>query len=108
MAESACGSTAAILTYSQVGDDWLIAGDPTDYELRVQTVSLVGSGLSTFGTLNTWIDLGVSTFSTYTLQKNSSNIGSGTWTISVEIRQKTDPSITTGPVNFTLRTEVII
>lgn len=104
---SACGSTAAFLSYSQIGNDWLPGGGtPGDFEVRANTVSLSGSGLTTSGTTGTWLTLNTSRG--WTLTKDSSFIGVGTWTLDFEVRQKTNPANTTGVVTFTLSTEVII
>lgn len=99
------GNTSAALIFSQIGNDWLISGDPTDYELYVSTVSTTGSGININGTLNTWLPF--ASHHLFWLSKTS-GVGPGTWTISAEIRQITDPTITTGPVTYTLRVEVII
>lgn len=107
-AQHAGGNESALLVFSQIGSDWLISGSESDYELRVESVSTSGSGISIFGVLNSWVSLGTSGSWNYTLVKDGNVFGVGTWTIRIEIRQITDPSNTTGPVTYTLRAETII
>ena len=102
-----CGSSAAFLSYTQIGNDWLPGGGtPGDFELRANTVSLTGSGLTASGTTGSWLDL--SSLRSFWLTKDGAGIGIGTWVLDFEIRQKTNPANTTGVVTYTLRVESVI
>jgi hypothetical protein len=100
------GSTAAWLSYSQICNDWLPGGGTaSDFQIRVDTLSTLGSGTRS-GTTGSWLTLGVNRY--WTLSKPGSSIGLATWEIQIEIRQTTNPANTTGPVTYTLRVESII
>ena len=101
--ETAVGSTASVLVYSSFGNDWLVSGGPaSDFEVRVDQVSLTGGG-TIFGTLGVFQPL--TSTRTFTLRKTTDGLGIAIWTINVEIRQISDPSNTTGANQIILQAD---
>ena len=101
------GNESAFIIYNLIGNDWL-PGSPaiySDFEIKADTVSLTGSGLTAVGATSTWLDL--TTFRAWHLWKDGSSIGFGSWVLDFEIRQKTNyANNATG--TYTLNTEVVI
>ena len=104
---TAAGNETAFVVYTALGNDWLPGGGTaSDFEVRADTVSLTGSGLTASGATGTWLSLG--SIATWILVKNANNIGLGTWVLDYQVRQKTNHANSAGPARFTLRTKVII
>lgn len=102
--ETAAGSTAAFLIYSQFGDDWLISGGPASaFEVKAETVSVLGSHYTLFGTVSSWLPL--TSQRSWTIERSTFNAGFNNWVLDVEVRQISNPANTTGVQRITLEVE---
>lgn len=104
--QKAGGSTAAFLTYTNISNQWHTSAPAVDgslYEIYFNTAANspgIGVSATWFGpTENDWISLEFDR--TWTLQKDTTFIGSNIWVVPIEVREIANPSNTTGPVNCT-------
>lgn len=104
--QKAGGSTAAFLTYTNILNQWHTSAPAVDgslYEIYFDTATNdpgTGSAATWFGDLeNQWISLEFDR--TWTLQKDSTFIGSNVWVVPIEVREIATPANTTGPINCT-------
>lgn len=107
VAQKAQGSTAAILSYTDLPNEQWHTGNPITgslYEIYFDSVTNAPTGPAStwFGdTRDSWLGLGSQR--TWTLQKDTASFGLSIHIILVEIRLIATPTTTTGPVSITFR-----
>ncbi len=114
VAQKATGSTASLLSYTNLPGDAWHTGNPitgANYEIYFDSLTNAASGASgtwfgDVGDMDSWVDLG--TQRTWTWQKDSTSVGSAEHTILIEIRNIATPADTTGVRAFNFASSVEI
>jgi len=103
--QSRVGSDMAPGVFAQFGDDWLISGLNTQFEVEFIQTSTSGDAGTLTGTLNTFLTTTLERIITW--QKDAAASGSAFWNGTIEIREIADPANTTGAVVVQIEATVL-